>query len=44
MGWSYCSYDFIVDDRNDEEELVEVPFDSDSDSGSDGVAEPITQS
>ena len=36
------SYDFIVDDGGDEEELVEVLFDNDSDS--DGVAEPITQS
>ena len=36
------SYDFIVDDGDDEEEPVEVPFDSDS--GSDGVVEPITQS
>ena len=33
-------YDFSVDDRDNKEELVEVPFDSDS--GSDGVAEPIT--
>ena len=33
-------YDFSVDDGDDEEEFVEVPFDSNS--GSDGVAEPIT--
>ena len=35
-------YDFSVDDGDDEEEPVEVLFDSDS--GSDGVAEPIAQS
>ena len=37
-----AGYDFIVDDGDDEEESVEVPFDSDS--SSNGVTEPITQS
>ena len=35
-------YDFSVDYGDDEEELAEIPFDSNS--GSDGVAEPITKS
>ena len=35
-------YNFIVDDKDDEEEPVEVPFDSDN--GSDGVTKPNTQS
>ena len=35
-------YDFSVDDKDDEEESGEVSFDSDS--GLDGVVEPITQS
>ena len=37
-----AGYDFIFDDADDEQEQVEIPFDSNS--GSYGVAEPITQS
>ena len=33
-------YDFNVDDEDDEEEPIEVPFNSDNDL--DGVVEPIT--
>ena len=39
-----AGYDFIIDHGDDEEEPAEVPFDSGSDEGSDGVAEPVTQS
>ena len=34
------SYDFTIDDGDDKEEPIEVPFDSDS--GEDEVAKPIT--
>ena len=39
-----AGYDFIIDHKDDEQESVEVPFDSDSSEGLDKVAEPITQS
>ena len=31
-------------DRDDEEELLQVPFDSDSNGGSNGEAKPVTKS